>query len=79
MKRFYVTKKQVDAYIKQRLKYFDTIEDFFISIDSLLDYLDYKDEVDEQPSTGGNEAQIKFYTRVHKELENLREKATTPQ
>lgn len=79
MKRFYVTKKQVDAYIKQRLKYFDTVEEFFIAIDSLLDYLDYKPEVEELLGIKGNEAQIKFYTRVHKELENLREKATTPQ
>lgn len=77
MKKFYVTKKQVNKYIANRLKYFNTVEDFYIAIDGLLDYLDYKPEVEELLSIEGNEAQIKFYSRVKARLVYLIEEESS--
>jgi len=64
MKKFYVTKKQVNKYIEGKLQY-HTYEVLLKAVIGVLDYLDYKDE------KVYNQSQIKFYTRVKERLEEL--------
>jgi hypothetical protein len=57
MKTFYVTKKQVNEFIKSSLKRFDSLETFRNEVDRVISELSSEDK-----------AQLKFYNRVKKEL-----------
>ena len=57
MKRFYVTKKQVKDFIKNKTYLFETKEEFKGSVDEVIKHLSICDK-----------AQIKFYNRVREEL-----------
>lgn len=64
MKRFYVTKKQVDEYIATRLRVFKISEDVLLcEVDKEL--LDFK----EYPNL--NKYQIRFFTKVREELNRI--------
>lgn len=58
MKRFYVTKKQVNNFIENSLKRFDSLETFRNEVDRVIKDLSAEDK-----------AQLKFYNRVRKEID----------
>jgi len=57
MKTFYVTKKQVNEFIENSLKRFDSLETFRNEVDRAISELSSEDK-----------AQLKFYNRVKKQL-----------
>lgn len=57
MKRFYVTKKQVNKFIENSLKRFDSLETFRNELDRVINELSLEDK-----------AQLKFYIRVRETL-----------
>lgn len=57
MKKFYVTKKQINNFIENSLKRFDSLETFRNEVDRVISGLSSEDK-----------AQLKFYNRVKKEL-----------
>lgn len=61
MKRFYVTKKQVENYIVKKLDSFESIEDFKQEVAETV----------ESFSDGTDKAQLKFFTRVQESLEHF--------
>lgn len=57
MKTFYVTKKQVNEFIENSLKRFDSLETFRNEVDRVINELSVEDK-----------AQLKFYNRVKQTL-----------
>jgi hypothetical protein len=57
MRNFYVTKKQVNKFIENSLKKFDSLESFRNELDKVISELSLEEK-----------AQLKFYNRVKKEL-----------
>lgn len=58
MKTFYVTKKQVNNFIENSLKRFDSLETFRNEVDRVISELSVEDK-----------AQLKFYKRVKEKLD----------
>jgi hypothetical protein len=55
---FYVTKKQVNEFIENSLKRFDSLENFRNEVDRIISELSAEDK-----------AQLKFYNRVKTEIQ----------